>query len=105
MGFNYNKSKEHSNDSFWTSYSDLFLGLSTIFLLLYVTASLRSGTDAIKGQVENQKLSMQVDELQSQLKMYESVKNEYLQNQAPKDEVQEYNELMDKLTLLQEDAK
>lgn len=105
MGFNYNKSKEHSNDSFWTSYSDLFLGLSTIFLLLYVTASLRSGTDAIKGQVENQKLSMQVDELQSQLKMYENVKNEYLQNQAPKDEVQEYNELMDKLTLLQEDAK
>jgi outer membrane protein OmpA-like peptidoglycan-associated protein len=105
MGFNYNKSKEHSNDSFWTSYSDLFLGLSTIFLLLYVTASLRAGTDAIKGQVENQKLTMQVDELQTQLKMYENVKNEYLQTQAPKDEVQEYNELMDKLTLLQEDAK
>lgn len=105
MGFNYNKSKEHSNDSFWTSYSDLFLGLSTIFLLLYVTASLRAGTDSIKGQVENQKLTMQVDELQTQLKMYENVKNEYLQNQAPKDEVQEYNELMDKLTLLQEDAK
>ncbi|MFS4457810.1 microtubule-binding protein [Bdellovibrio sp. HCB2-146] len=106
MGFNYNKSKDsHSNDSFWTSYSDLFLGLSTIFLLLYVTASLRSGTDAIKGQVENQKLSMQVEELQHQLKMYESVKNEYMENQAPKDEVQEYQELMDKLTLLQEDTK
>jgi outer membrane protein OmpA-like peptidoglycan-associated protein len=105
MSFNYNKNKEgHSNDSFWTSYSDLFLGLSTIFLLLYVISSLRTGTDAIRSQVEAQKLSMEVDELKSQLKMYESVKDDYLAN-APKDEAQEYQELMDKLTLLQEDAK
>ncbi|MFV8259749.1 microtubule-binding protein [Bdellovibrio bacteriovorus] len=81
------------------------MGLSTIFLLLYVTSSLRTGTDALRGQVENQKLSMKVEELESQLKMYENVKNEYLAGQAPKDEVQEYEELMDKLTLLQEDAK
>ncbi|MEN0058969.1 MAG: microtubule-binding protein [Bdellovibrio sp.] len=106
MSFNYSKNKEHgSQDSFWTSYSDLFLGLSTIFLLLYVTASLRTGTEGLRNQVENQKLSMKVEELEHQLKMYESVKNEYLENQAPKDEMQEYTELMDKLTLLQEDAK
>ena len=107
MAFDYNKRNgSHSaGDSFWTSYSDLFLGLSTIFLLLYVTASLRTGTDAIKSQVDNQKLSMQVDELRSQLKMYEQVKADYLNNSASKDEVQEYQELMDKLTLLKEDAK
>lgn len=106
MSFNYSKNKEHgSQDSFWTSYSDLFLGLSTIFLLLYVTASLRSGTEGIRTQIENQKLTMKVEELQHQLNMYESVKNDYIQNQAPKDEAQEYQELMDKLTLLQEDAK
>lgn len=105
MAFNYQKNKEQSQDSFWTSYSDLFLGLSTIFLLLYVTASLRTGTDALRGQIENQKLSIQVDELKHQLAMYESVKNEYLAKQADKSEVQEYQELMDKLTLLQEDAK
>ncbi len=105
MSFNYEKSKEHGNDNFWTSYSDLFLGLSTIFLLLYVTSSLRTGTDAIKNEVDNQKLTMQVEELQNQVKMYESVKNEYLAKSAPKDEAQEYTELMDKLTLLQEDAK
>lgn len=105
MSFNYHKNKEgHSNDSFWTSYSDLFLGLSTIFLLLYVISSLRTSTDAIRSQVESQKLSMEVEELKGQLKMYENVKNEYMNN-APKDEVQEYQELMDKLTLLQEDAK
>jgi outer membrane protein OmpA-like peptidoglycan-associated protein len=105
MSFNYQKNKEgHSQDSFWTSYSDLFLGLSTIFLLLYVISSLRTSTDAIRSQVESQKLSMEVNELKGQLQMYENVKNEYMNN-APKDEVQEYQELMDKLTLLQEDAK
>lgn len=105
MSFNYHKNKSgESQDNFWTSYSDLFLGLSTIFLLLYVISSLRTGTDAIRSQIDNQKLSMEVDELKGQLKMYENVKNEYMNN-APKDEVQEYQELMDKLTLLQEDAK
>jgi len=105
MSFNYHKNKSgESQDNFWTSYSDLFLGLSTIFLLLYVVSSLRTGTDAIRSQIDNQKLSMEVDELKGQLKMYENVKNEYMNN-APKDEVQEYQELMDKLTLLQEDAK
>lgn len=106
MSFDYNKSKtSHNSDSFWTSYSDLFLGLSTIFLLLYVTASLRTGTDAIKSQVENQKLSMQNEELKNQLKMYEQVKADYLEKEASKSEAQEYQELMDKLTLLKEDAK
>lgn len=105
MAFNYEKNKNaHGNDSFWTSYSDLFLGLSTIFLLLYVMASLRTGTDAIKSQVDNQKLSTRVEELENQLKMYESVKNNYMQT-AEKDEMQEYQDLMDKLTLLQEESK
>ena len=97
--------KAHEADGFWTSYSDLFLGLSTIFLLLYVFASLRTGTDAIKNQVDNQKLSMRVEELQNQLKMYEAVKTSYLEKEASKSEAQEYQELMDKLTLLEEDSK
>lgn len=106
MAFNYQKHKEnHSGDSFWTSYSDLFLGLSTIFLLLYVVSSLRTSTDGLKSQVENQKLTMKVDEMSNQLKIYENMKNEYLKQEASRDEVKEYEELMDKLTLLQEEAK
>lgn len=106
MSFNYSKNRENqSQDSFWTSYSDLFLGLSTIFLLLYVTASLRTGTEGLRSQIESEKLSMRVEELQQQLRMYESVKNDYMQNQATKNEMNEYEELMDKLTLLQEDTK
>lgn len=105
MSFDYNKHKNaHNSDSFWTSYSDLFLGLSTIFLLLYVTSSLRTGTDAIRAQVDAQKMSMENEELRNQLKMYESVKQNYMQNSATKNEVEEYNELMDKLSLLKEEA-
>jgi hypothetical protein len=105
MAFDYEKNKQaHGNDSFWTSYSDLFLGLSTIFLLLYVMASLRTGTDSIKSQADNQKLTTRVEELENQLKMYESVKNNYMEN-AANDEQQEYKDLMDKLTLLQEESK
>ena len=106
MSFEYRKSKGHGdNESFWTSYSDLFLGLSSIFLMLYVVASLRTGTDTIKVMSDNQQLKVEVQDLKNQLQTYESVKENYLNNQASKDEVTEYNELMDKLTLLQDEAK
>lgn len=106
MSFNYHKHKHQgNNESFWTSYSDLFLGLSSIFLLLYVTASLRTGTDGIRAQAENQKLTMKVQDLENQLKMYESIKQNYIEKQATKTEQQEYVELMDKLELLKEEAK
>lgn len=106
MSFDYHKTKNHEDHgSFWTSYSDLFLGMSVVFLLLYVTASMRSGTNGIQMQIENKKLERQVQDLQNQLKMYDSVKNEYLGSQATQGEQQQYNELMDKLTLLQEEAR
>lgn len=106
MAFDYNKHKSGGDDgSFWTSYSDLFLGMSVVFLLLYVTASLRTGTSGIQASVENKKLTMQVQDLQNQLKMYDSVKKDYLNQEANPDESRQYNELMDKLSLLQEEAK
>ncbi len=106
MSFQYNKSGSHGQgESFWTSNSDLFLGLSSIFLLLYVVSSLRSGADGMNNATENKKLKVQIQDLQNQLKTYESVKNQYLQSQANKSEKDEYAELMDKLSLLQEEAK
>ncbi len=105
MSFEYKKNKGHDNESFWTSYSDLFLGLSSIFLMLYVVASLRTGTDSIKFKSDNQKLQVEVQDLKNQLQSYEAVKDNYIKKQATKNELGEYNELMDKLVLLQEDAK
>lgn len=106
MSFHYSKNGKHGDgESFWTSNSDLFLGLSSIFLLLYVVSSLRSGADGMNNATENKKLKVQIQDLQNQLKTYESVKNQYLQAQASKSEKDEYAELMDKLSLLQEEAK
>lgn len=105
MSFNYHKNNnQHSGDSFWTSYSDLFLGLSCIFLLLYVVSSMRQGADSIKQQVVNEQLATEVSDLKNQLKAYEDIKNQYMKEQANPDEKQEYNELVDKLSLLQEET-
>ena len=106
MSFHYNKNGSHGQgESFWTSNSDLFLGLSSIFLLLYVVSSLRSGADgATKGE-ENKKLKEQVSSLQNAVKIYESQAQDYMKTQADKNEKDEYAELMDKLSLLQENAK
>ncbi len=106
MSFNYDKHKNHQDDGhFWTSYSDLFLGLSTIFLLLYVTSSLKTNTSGMKQEMEKQKLTMEVQDLKNQLKMYDSIKKDYLKKEASTSEADQYAELMDKLTLLKEEAK
>ena len=105
MGFQYGKDKGHGGgDSMWTSYSDLFLGLSIIFLLLYVSSSLRQGTDGIKQSLENKRISKENDDLKQQIKVYETLKQDYMKTQASADEQQNYAELMDKLVLLQDDA-
>lgn len=101
----HSEQNKHQGDSFWTSYSDLFLGLSAIFLLLYVVGSVRSGTGALKQQIDNEQLKIKVADLENQIKFYEQSKEEYLNKSANTDELTEYQELMDKLTLLQEDVK
>lgn len=107
MGFDYNKSKggHGGGDSMWTSYSDLFLGLSIIFLLLYVSASLKQGTDGVKQHTEYKRLVKETEDLKKQIQAYETLKTDYMAKQASQDEQENYNELMDKLSLLQEEAK
>ncbi len=104
MGLSYKKNEHGSQDSMWTSYSDLFLGLSIIFLLLYVSASLRQGTDGIMQYAENQELVKKNEDLKQQIQVYENLKQNYMQNQATDEEQATYEMLMDKLTLLQEEA-
>lgn len=104
MSFQYNQRKgSDDHGSQWTSYSDLFMGLSVVFLLLYVTSSLRSGTTGLQQQIEKERLTQQVQDLQNQLKVYDAIKKEQL-NQTPEEE-KVYSALIDKLDLLKEDAK
>lgn len=106
MAFDYNKLKQKSADdgSFWTSYSDLFMVLSVVFLLLYVVASLRSGTFSVQQHIENKKLTAEAQDLKKQIQAYNAIKDDYLEKEASPDEAKMYEELMSKLTLLQDEA-
>lgn len=107
MSLDYRKGHDNhsSDDSFWTSYSDLFLGLSCIFLLLYVVSSMRQGADVIEQQIINEHLTTEVNDLKNQLKAYETIKDQYMKEKASEDEKQEYNALIDKLSLLKEESE
>jgi outer membrane protein OmpA-like peptidoglycan-associated protein len=105
VSFDYDSIKEKEGGSHWATYSDLFMVLSLVFLLLYVIASLRTGTSNIQNQTQYQEVIRERDDLKQQIKVYNTLKDNYLQTGASKDEQQMYEELMDKLVLLKEEAK
>lgn len=104
MAFDYDKIKKQDQGDFWASYSDLFSVMSLIFLLLYVVSSLRSGTSNIQFHMEYQAIAQERDDLQQQIKVYNTLKEDYLHNGASNDEQKMYEQLMDKLVLLKEEA-
>lgn len=104
MAFDYDKIKKQDQGDFWASYSDLFSVMSLVFLLLYVVSSLNSGTSNIQQHLEYQTLAQERDDLQQQIKVYNTLKEDYLHHGASNDEQQMYEQLMDKLVLLKEEA-
>jgi len=107
MSLDYQKLKQKSNGdegSFWTSYSDLFMVLSVVFLLLYVVGSMRSGTSTVQNQIENQKLKGEAADLRKQIQAYNALKDDYLKKEASQEEAKMYEDLMSKLSLLQDEA-
>jgi len=107
MSFDYDqlKSKEGSDGSFWASYSDLFMVLSLVFLLLYVVSGLRAGTNGVVQKIEFEKLKKENADYQEQIKAYNTLKEDYLTQGATKSETETYEKLMGKLKLLQSEAK
>jgi DNA repair exonuclease SbcCD ATPase subunit len=103
MSFDYDKlKKKQETGEQWTSYSDLFMVLSVVFLLLYVVASLRTGTHTLQQQYKNQELAKKAQDLETQIKAYNNLKEDYLEKQASVKEQEMYEQLMGKLSLLQE---
>ncbi len=45
------KEPSHEGGNFWTSYSDLLLGLSVIFLVLFFFSTLRAGVEQLKAKI------------------------------------------------------
>ena len=105
MSFDYDKIREKQEDSnWWASYADLWSMLSIVFLVMYVSASLRSGTQGIQSQIELQVVEKKNEELKEQLRVYNALRDESLTN-SNKEEQEVYKQLMDKLSLLSEEAK
>lgn len=102
MGLNYDKSKkrEEEGGSQWASYSDLFMVLSFVFLLLYVVSSLQTSTYTIKQQLEFKRLSDKAEDLARQVKVYDTLKSDYLKKKASTDEKKTYKKLMAQLELI-----
>lgn len=106
MSFDYHKikaKKEESNQ--WASYSDLFMVLSIVFLLLYVVASVRNGTFSLQKQMQLQAMEEQTADLKNQIQAYNALKEGYLEQDATNREQKLYKNLMDKISLLKEEQK
>lgn len=104
--FNYDKVKEQmeQESNQWASYSDLFMVLSFVFLLLYVTSSLRNGTFGIQKHIEYKRMAHEAEDLREQLKVYNTLKEDYVDKGASKEEQANYENLMGQLDLLQTEA-
>lgn len=105
MGFDYDKIKSNDEGSYWASYSDLFMVLSMVFLFLFIIANLRSGAQGILKETEYKQIARERDDLKQQIKVYNTLKEDYLETGASESEQEGYNKLMDKLALLKEEAK
>lgn len=107
MGMDYKKVKartEGTEGNFWTSYSDLFMVLSVVFLLLYVVATLKNGTASIQKHIEFKQMRAQSEDLKKQIQAYNALKDDYLAKEASADEAKMYEDLMGRLELLQDEA-
>lgn len=106
MGLAYRKKQNHGEGGYeWGSYTDLFANLSLIFLTFFAVSNLRMGASVMEQMQTNQHLTQKVEDLQQQIKVYNALKDEYLQKEASQAEQETYTELMDKLNLLQDEAK
>jgi chromosome segregation ATPase len=107
VSFDYDKvaHKDGEHSSWWTSYADLFMMLSIVFLLMYVASSLRAGSNGFQQQSENRRLAQKAEALESEIKVYNTLKDESLRKEQSQKEQEVYNKLMSKLSLLKEEAK
>jgi hypothetical protein len=107
VSFDYEKikRKSESGPGPWASTSDLFMVLAVVFLLLYVVSGLRNGTYGLQKGLEYKELAKKAEDLEQQIKVYNTLKDNYLEKKAKKEEQVVYEELMNKLDLLQEERK
>ncbi|MBI3556657.1 MAG: hypothetical protein HY074_10375 [Deltaproteobacteria bacterium] len=78
--------------------------LSIVFLLMFVASSLRNGSAGFQQQQEYKRLVQKAEDLEQQIKAYNTLKDEALKRQTSQTEQDVYKKLMDRLDLLKDDA-
>jgi len=98
VSFDYNaiRDKKQSGGTQWAAYSDLFMVLAFIFLLMYMVASLRAGMVSVTAHAN-------VEETKLQIERYESIKNQYLE-EANNQEHNTYQDILNHISLLENEA-
>lgn len=89
----------------WTSYSDLFMVLSSVFLLLYVVSTLRQATVDIRAKLQIQAAEQELKNYKDQVSAYEQAQEEYAGTHATEEEKAAYDKVLSQMTLLETDAK
>ena len=71
MSFDYHAilGKKQSSGTQWAAYSDLFMVLAFVFLLMYMVSSLRTGMISVTARAE-------VLEVRQELELYQSIKDD-----------------------------
>ena len=100
MSFDYNKitDKKHEGTTQWAAYSDLFMVLAFVFLLLYMVTSLRSGMESMFTYAE-------VADDKQELELYKTIKDQYLKEEASLQEQLGYEEILNQISLLESEAR
>ena len=96
MSFDYNeiRAQQQSSGTQWASYSDLFMVLAFVFLLMYMVSSLRTGMISVTARA-------QVLEVRQELELYESARDQYLAESASEQETRIYDQIIEQITLLE----
>ncbi len=112
MNFNYDKVKNRvETENHWSTYSDMFMVLSLVFLFLYVITGARMGTVNSQMQESKEKkeevqkklndqialLEGRLQETQERLKEYQNITLQYVDKDATVREKEEYAKLFDKM--------
>lgn len=82
----------------WTSFSDLFLVLTVVFLLLFVVANLKTGTATLSQTAELAATKQEVQDLKDKIQEYEA----FYRKGATPEQVEASNAIVSRLELLKE---
>ena len=99
MSFDYKeiRAQQQSSGTQWASYSDLFMVLAFVFLLMYMVSALRTGMISVTARA-------QVLEVQQELELYESIKGQYLAETSNEQETKIYDQIIQQITLLESES-